>query len=135
MKGLLIRIGVDHAYGCWNAPVDPTSNEFVYLPIPERIGTTFHPDLECRYSEFMPAVEKFCMDRGVSAQDDLGFPPALMNHPVHLDPDFSELTYGDDGGRRGTGIKAMTEGVLLCRAEAHDGMRSTNCCTLWLAFI
>ena len=35
MRGYLIRIGVDQAFGGWNAPMDPETNEFVYVPIPE----------------------------------------------------------------------------------------------------
>lgn len=44
MKALLIRIGVDQAYGGWNAPVD-ADWRFVYVPIPESPGTRFHPGL------------------------------------------------------------------------------------------
>lgn len=38
MKGLLVRIGVDQAYGGWNAPVHLGTHEFVYVPIPPRHG-------------------------------------------------------------------------------------------------
>ena len=44
MKGVLVRIGVDQAYGGWNAPVD-AEGRFVYVPIPEKLGTHFRPDL------------------------------------------------------------------------------------------
>ena len=59
MKGLLVRIGVDQAYGRWNAPVDPVSGRFVYVPIPEGAGTQFHPRLARRGGEFLPALEGF----------------------------------------------------------------------------
>jgi hypothetical protein len=32
MRAYLIRIGVDHAYGAWNAPMAPETNDFVYVP-------------------------------------------------------------------------------------------------------
>jgi hypothetical protein len=35
MKGLLVRIGVDQAYGGWNAPVD-ADGQFVYVPIRDK---------------------------------------------------------------------------------------------------
>lgn len=58
MNGLLIRIGVDQAYGGWNAPVD-AERRFVYVPIPEKQGTPFHPGLERRYGELLPALQRF----------------------------------------------------------------------------
>lgn len=42
MQAILIRIGVDHSYGGWNAPADPETGQFVYVPIPEKAGTAFH---------------------------------------------------------------------------------------------
>ena len=41
MNALLVRIGVDQAYGGWNAPVD-AEGRFVYVPIPEKLRTPFH---------------------------------------------------------------------------------------------
>jgi hypothetical protein len=35
MRATLVRIGIDQAYGAWNAPMDPETNDFVYVPIPE----------------------------------------------------------------------------------------------------
>ena len=49
MKALLVRIGVDQAYGEWNAPVDAVSR-FVYVPIPESRGTQYYTVLERRYN-------------------------------------------------------------------------------------
>jgi hypothetical protein len=59
MKAILVRIGVDQAYGHWNTPVN-ADGRFVYVPIPEKIDTSFHPGLEHRYSEVQPALERFC---------------------------------------------------------------------------
>jgi hypothetical protein len=43
VRAMLVRIGIDQAYGDWNAPVDPESNEFVYVPIPEGVKAPQHP--------------------------------------------------------------------------------------------
>ena len=113
MKAILVRIGVDQAYGKWNSPVDAASYQFFYLPIPEAPGTQFHANLERRYEEFLPALTSFCHSRGLCLQNDLRFPSELLRRSVHVDPDFRELTYGDDGARRGRLIKDMTSGDLL----------------------
>src|SRR5438552_3332779 len=113
MKGLLVRIGVDNTYGHWNAPVDEASGCFVYLPIPERIGVPFHPNLERHYNEMLPALAQFCQTCKRDLDTDLRFPRVLMQHAMHLDPDFAELTYGDEGGRRGTRMVDMVDGDLL----------------------
>ncbi|HVP12951.1 MAG TPA: hypothetical protein VMV94_17385 [Phycisphaerae bacterium] len=113
MKALLVRIGVDQAYGGWNAPVDPASRRFVYVPIPEADGMRFHPRLERRGQEFLPALKRFCAEHGRRSEADLRFPADLPDCPIHLDPDFNELTYGDVGARRGAGMRGMTRGDLL----------------------
>jgi len=33
MRAYLVRVGVDQAFGAWNAPIDPRTNEFVYVPV------------------------------------------------------------------------------------------------------
>jgi hypothetical protein len=35
MKGVLVRIGIDSTCGGWNAPLDPRTGRFAYVPIPE----------------------------------------------------------------------------------------------------
>ncbi len=112
MKALLVRIGVDQAYGAWNAPVD-AQGRFVYVPIPEKRGTRFHPGLEHRYGEVLPALQRFCQEHDCDLRGDLRFPQELLQRSMHLDPDFQCLTYGDEGGRRGAGMVNMGEGDLL----------------------
>src|SRR5262245_42967877 len=112
MKGLLVRIGIDQTYGGWNAPVD-ADGRFVYVPIPEKRGTAFHPGLERRYDEVLPALDRFCVRHTCDLRSDLRFPQGLLEHPMHLDPDFECLTYGDQGSRRGAGMVNMKAGDLL----------------------
>ena len=89
MKGLLVRIAADQSEGggFWNGPVDGSTGEYVYVPIPD--DGPFHPGMATPYST-------------VAAH--LGgrwpvLPPRLAGADMHLDPDFSHLTYGDQGQR------------------------------------
>jgi hypothetical protein len=124
MQALLVRIGVDTAYGGWNAPVD-AEGRFVYVPIPEKRGTAFHPGLERRYGELLPALERFCNEHDCNLFADLRFPPSLLEYSMHLDPDFECLTYGDEGARRGAGMVNMDDGDLLVY---YGGMRPIHRC-------
>src|SRR5206468_11380338 len=96
MKALLVRIGVDQAYGGWNAPVD-AEGRFVYVPIPEKPSTAFHAGLERHYAEVLPPLQRFCKEHRRDLNRDLRFPQELLERPMHLDPDFEYLTYGDEG--------------------------------------
>ena len=85
VNALLVRVGADIsvAGGSWNSPVDSSSGEFVYVPIPEAIEV--HPGLEKPYASLTPALAKF----------GVGLPTHLRERHMHLDPDFAHLTYGD----------------------------------------
>jgi hypothetical protein len=130
MKALLVRIGVDQAFGGWNAPVD-AAGRFVYVPIPEPPGTTFHPGLERRYAEVLPALRHFCRDRDRDRDADLRFPPALLGRSMHLDPDFACLTYGDVGSRRGAGMVGMAACDLFA---FYAGLRPVHPCAHTLVY-
>lgn len=101
MKGLLIRVGVDQAFGGWNAPVDPDTLDFAYVPIPD--GGQ-HPELATPYDAIVGAVARF---PGVT------MPQALRGQAMHLDPDFATLSYGDNGARRGRGVAALIPGDFI----------------------
>lgn len=124
MQGRLIRIGVDQAYGNWNAPTD-AEGRFVYVPIPESPNTLFHAGLERRFGEVLPALHRFCADHDRDLYRDLFFPPALLARAMHLDPDFECLTYGDDGQRRGAAVASMRDGDLLV---FYGGLRPIHAC-------
>src|SRR5207237_9910015 len=99
MKGLLVRVGIDQAFGAWNAPVDPETGEFAYVPIPDgpqRRG------METRYSDVAPALRAF---------PNHALPSALGNQATHLDPDFAHLTYGDNRARRGKSLGTLGPGA------------------------
>jgi hypothetical protein len=125
MKAILIRVGVDQAYGGWNAPVDPDTLDYVYVPIPENASCTFHKDCKRPYSEVMPSLRQFCSPRHLDCHSDLGFDPILLDRAMHLDPDFRHLTYGDDGSRRGAGITRLGAGDMLV---FYAGLRPIRPC-------
>jgi hypothetical protein len=87
MKALLVRVGVDSSCGNWNGPVDSESGEFAYVPIPESYPV--RPQLIRPYRELEPSLKKLRSR----------LPVWLANENMHLDPDFSTLTYGDQGQR------------------------------------
>ena len=73
----------------------------------------------------MPALEKFCTEYGRRLEEDLRFPGELLKRSMHLDPDFTELTYGDVGSRRGAGMRGMAGGDLLA---FYAGLRPISAC-------
>ena len=73
----------------------------------------------------LPALHRFCGAHQRDLYDDLRFPRDLLQHPMHLDPDFECLTYGDDGGRRGAGMVGMAEGDVLV---FYGGLRPVHRC-------
>jgi hypothetical protein len=86
---LLVRVGADLSPGggSWNAPVDAETKKFAYVAIPE--SRAVHAGMEKPYSALGPLLSAF----GVS------LPAHLRTLHMHLDPDFSHLTYGDQGNR------------------------------------
>jgi hypothetical protein len=118
MRAILVRIGIDHSYGHWNAPVDPTSREFVYVPIPDAGDKQYRPGCRRTFREVVPVLQKFSETFGIKRMD---FPRDLLGKAMHLDPDFSTLTYGDNARRRGSGIKELSRGDLLV---FYAGLRS-----------
>jgi hypothetical protein len=100
MKGLLVRVGIDSADGCWNALVRESSGQFAYVTITET--KHLRPGLTRQYDELVPAVTRI----------GLTFPERLLGQPTHLDPDFDYLTYGDQG-QRGRSISRLQRGDML----------------------
>lgn len=89
MNGLLVRVGADQTQegGHWHGLVDSTTWKFAYVPIPEK--RAIRKGLEKPYQLTAQALERF----------RVGLPPHLDGRPMHLDPDFYHLTYGDSSQR------------------------------------
>lgn len=99
-RALLVRVGIDASYGRWNAPVDSASGAYVYVPIPETQRP--RPGLRRPYQELKLRLRRF----GVA------LPSHLSRAAMHLDPDFAELSYGDQG-RKGRRIAQLQRNDLI----------------------
>lgn len=113
MTGLLVRVGVDQAFGGWNAPVDPTTGKFCYVPIPEGAGRQ-RTDLATSYRDLVLALAEW---------PEVSLPSALLDSATHLDPDFRHLTYGDNGSRRGRDVAELVHGDFLA---FYAGLRAAQ---------
>lgn len=92
MRAILIRVGIDQTdeSGNWNAPCNPQTGDFVYVPIREPKPNV--AGMEKRYKDFaVPALEAFSKRN----KCDEPLPAHLNGERMHLDPDFENLTYGD----------------------------------------
>ncbi|MCA9282451.1 MAG: hypothetical protein H6812_00595 [Phycisphaeraceae bacterium] len=125
MRGMLIRVGADQtkAGGWWNAPVDASTGNFLYIPIPERDGTDCHPSFIRRYEEWYGPLKRFLRRSGTAGtywQRKIG---QRLDKTMHLDPDFEHLTYGDMGARRGRQLAQFNRDDLLV---FYSGLRSIS---------
>ncbi|GMT49935.1 MAG: hypothetical protein IEMM0008_1474 [bacterium] len=116
-KAILIRIGVDQAFGNWNAPCNPETGDFVYAPIPQDRENI--RGLEKYYVDTItPALKIF----SVKNNTKIHLPSNLKNKRMHLDPDFEHLSYGDTNNR-GRRLLDFDEGDVVV---FYSGLRSIN---------
>ena len=71
--------------------MDPQTNDFVYVPIPESSAPQ-HPELATTYATVEPALREFAVARPGVASKLVSLPADLKGAPTHLDPDFDQLT-------------------------------------------
>lgn len=131
MRATLVRVGIDQAYGGWNAPMDPATNEFVYVPIPEGVATPQHPALATTYAAAESALRRFAAARPGVPESLVTLPAELAGAATHLDPDFGQLTYGDNGERRGRAIASFEPGDLIV---FYAGLRPVGPCVHRLVY-
>jgi len=94
-----VRVGIDSSYGGWNAPVNPGTLEFAYVPIPEdHKHKQIRPGYQSSYHTFEDSCKRF----------EAAFPETLLKRYAHLDPDFEYLTYGDEN-KKGEQIRELVE--------------------------
>jgi putative DNA base modification enzyme with NMAD domain len=122
MRAYLVRVGIDQAFGGWNAPVDPCTNEFVYVPIPE--GSAQRAGLATPYEFVGPALARFAETHPDAPPRTVQLPAELARGNMHLDPDFGALTYGDTD-RRGRGLADLEAGDLVV---FYAGLRPVSPC-------
>ena len=92
-------------------PVDPVSKQFVYVPIPEKQEPL--RNLVRPYDEIVPALASFSKASDLANNPATALPANLLGRPMHLDPDFQHLTYGDNGANRGAKLKSFDRGDLV----------------------
>jgi hypothetical protein len=86
--------------------VNPETNEFVYVPIPE--SRAMRPELATPYALVQAALAVFEARNAGAAPAHLRLPSELATANMHLDPDFERLRYGDSGTRRGKGLQELS---------------------------
>lgn len=106
-KGLLVRVGIDQTFGEYNAPINPITNDYIYMPIPQD-GADFLSGMDTTYEDLVPHFESWCQKNDVT----LKF-PLKNNRHCHLDPDFNFSTYGDQATGRGLRVGDLNEGDFI----------------------
>lgn len=89
-RAILIRVAVDQTYGQWNAPCNPDTGDFVYVPIPQD-----KPNAEGMARRYVPAMAQAVQAFSGRNAAAVAIPEPLHDRRMHLDPDFDFLTYGD----------------------------------------
>lgn len=123
MRAYLVRVGVDQTFGGWNAPMNPETNEFVYVPIPEI--RPMRAELATPYTLVQPALVRFEGIHPTAPPQHVRLPWDLVAANMHLDPDFQHLSYGDSGTRRGKGLADLCSGDVVV---FYGGLRPVVAC-------
>ena len=121
MKAIMLRMGIDSKYGGWNAPMDPETREFVYVPIPE--SGVYKKGYETTYNQILPKLLDFAEKHNKDLYRDLGFPRELTSRYAHLDPDFDFVTYGDVEAKRGQFLWDLVEGDVIVFYQGFKPIR------------
>ncbi len=107
-KGLLMRVGIDQAFGGYNAPINPITNDYMYMPIPQGVDN-FKSGMRTSYDDLLPRFVTWCQKNDTQIE----FPLKLNNISTHLDPDFDHATYGDQGTGRGLRVGELKKGDFI----------------------
>jgi hypothetical protein len=103
--------------------VNPETNEFAYVPIPE--SRPMRAELATPYSLVQPALAAFAETHPAAPRQSVQFPSGLTSANMHLDPDFERLTYGDSGMRRGKGLTDLARDDIVV---FYSGLRPVADC-------
>ncbi|HET6914020.1 MAG TPA: hypothetical protein VFH71_11855 [Rhodanobacteraceae bacterium] len=116
-RAILVRVAVDQKYGQWNAPCNPDTGDFVYVPIPQDEANV--PGMARGYLPVIgPAIQAFAARNSAA----VALPGQLHDRRMHLDPDFDFLTYGD-AERRGRELLKFNENDWVV---FYSGMRPVS---------
>lgn len=106
MKGLLLRVAIDQADGHYNAPINPKTYDYLYMPITEELEG--RSGMQTTYKQIEPYFNKFAARN----HSKIKFPKILKPYS-HLDPDFKHLTYGDQEKGRGACVRRLEQGDFI----------------------
>lgn len=113
-KIILVRVGADQSAGGgrWNGPVDPSTGTFVYIAIPESKNILRGHERPYLSPSILNRLQQF----------NVHLPDHLRNCHMHLDPDFENCTYGDQG-QRAKQLRQLNHGDMIV---FYAGLRSIN---------
>lgn len=102
-NAILVRVGIDSGekFGKkWNAPVNPDTGKFAYVPIIENEGKDDKDGIKKKpirsgYEKTYEQFKKPCKNLGKELHREF----LKKGIFAHLDPDFEYLTYGDGGNK------------------------------------
>ena len=103
-----MRVGIDQTFGGYNAPINPITNDYLYMPIPQGVDS-YKSGMRTSYNDLLPHFESWCQKNDVKTE----FPPNLKNICTHLDPDFDHATYGDQDTGRGLRVGDLKKGDFI----------------------
>lgn len=96
MKALLLRVGIDKAYGA----LSPVFEDLTYKYIP-----IYYRDIK----ELEQGEWRTYHDLGLSSY----LPEKIYKNRVHLDPEFESFTYGDPGKLKRASLLKLSKGDIL----------------------
>ena len=103
--------------------MNPETNEFVYVPIPE--SRAMRTEFATPYTLVRRALARFELGHPAVPSQYVHLPSALTSANMHLDPDFQHLTYGDSGVRRGKGLTDLGSGDVIV---FYSGLKPVTAC-------
>ena len=102
MKALLLRVGIDKAYGA----LSPVFNDetFIYIPIYNRDIKEKEINEKRTYNDYEDLTD-------LSLSEYI--PQNIWNNIIHLDPEFKTFTYGDPAINKRKAILSLKKGDFL----------------------
>ena len=102
MKALLIRVGIDKAYGS----LSPVFNDetFIYIPVYSRDINEKESKETRTYKDYEETL-KYGLESFI--------PKNIYNKVIHLDPEFKTFTYGDPAINKRKALLSLKKGDLL----------------------
>ena len=128
-QGLLMRVGIDQTYGNFNAPINPKTLEYFYLPIPQD-NHQFNGGMRTSYDDDASHFNTWCEKN----ETNLRFPTHLTGRDCHLDPDFEYSSYGDQETGRGLRVAQLVRGDVIAFFASFKPIRECEHSLIYAIF-